>query len=337
MKRIVFDLDDTISFTKKRDWKNAKPNIQLIEKINNLYNSGWQIDIYTARGSLSCSTREEAAKKYRKGIEEWLEKHKVKYHTLSFNKPLATYYVDDKALTPEEFLDLNLEQLKGGLSGSDIYTDGTLVFKEDHNRIEVNKWFEKAESYGFKVPKVERIIGNTLIMDYISNDETYFQNNPYKIIGEILTVLDSFKNLSPYSTLSFDTYIQNIQKHLENISEINTNSIIHRLKEFPIEFTFGHGDFGVTNLLFSNDGMYMIDPIPYRFSNYQLDAAKFLASLIINHYDFEIYNIVYKQLITFLGINDYQLKTLIASELIRVVKYSPEKEFIIYNISNVLK
>ena len=95
-KRIVLDFDDTLAFTSNRDWDNAKPNVALIEKCNELYNQGWTIDIYTARGSISCRSREEAADKYGPQIESWLLKNHVKYHALSFNKPLAAYYIDDK-------------------------------------------------------------------------------------------------------------------------------------------------------------------------------------------------------------------------------------------------
>lgn len=109
IKTIVFDFDDTISFAENRDWENAKANIPLIDKINSLYDKGWTILIYTARGSLSCKTREEAEQNNSNQIEGWLNRHGVKYHELSFKKPLAMYYVDDRAILPEDFIKLELE------------------------------------------------------------------------------------------------------------------------------------------------------------------------------------------------------------------------------------
>ena len=97
-KRIVLDFDDTLAFTTNRDFKNANPNIDLIEKTNQLFDEGWQIDIFTARGSLSCKTRKEARQKYEFEIEQWLLEHGVKYNLLSFEKPLAAYYIDDKGI-----------------------------------------------------------------------------------------------------------------------------------------------------------------------------------------------------------------------------------------------
>ena len=40
VKRIVIDLDDTISFCHDRNWKEAKPNIPVIRKMNQLHNEG---------------------------------------------------------------------------------------------------------------------------------------------------------------------------------------------------------------------------------------------------------------------------------------------------------
>ena len=100
----VIDLDDTICFTENRDFENSKPYQEVINKINELYEKGWKIIIYTARGGKSCKTLEEREKKYRDVTERWLKKHDVKYTELLFGKMNADYYVDDKNLSIEEFL-----------------------------------------------------------------------------------------------------------------------------------------------------------------------------------------------------------------------------------------
>ena len=102
--RYVIDLDDTICFTENRDFENSKPYQEVIDKINELYEKGWEIIIYTARGAKSCTTILEREKKYRSITEEWLKKHKVRYTELVFGKMNADYYVDDKNLSIEEFL-----------------------------------------------------------------------------------------------------------------------------------------------------------------------------------------------------------------------------------------
>lgn len=102
-KTLIVDYDETLAIDNgKRDWDNAIPNIQLINELNRLYADGWTINIYTARGHLSCNSREEAEKTYRPQMEKWLKKHNVSYNLLSFNKPLGVYYIDDKAIRPDE-------------------------------------------------------------------------------------------------------------------------------------------------------------------------------------------------------------------------------------------
>ena len=101
---IVIDLDDTICYTENRDFENSIPNKEVIDKINKLYDKGYKIIIYTARGGKSCKTLKEKENKYRNITEKWLNKHNVKYTKLLFGKMNADYYVDDKNLSIEEFI-----------------------------------------------------------------------------------------------------------------------------------------------------------------------------------------------------------------------------------------
>jgi capsule biosynthesis phosphatase len=335
-KRIVLDFDDTISFTKNRDWENAIPNLDLINKTNRLYDNGWEIDVYTARGSLSCSSREEASDKYREGIEKWLDRHGMKYHSLSFQKPLAAYYVDDKSITPEDFIKTDIRQLEGGLSGSDIYTDGLLVHKSDERAHIVKNWFDTARSF-LNVPEVDRVVGNVISMHYIKHDISFFKNNQYVAIGLIQDALERMKHATPIEKFEFNDYINRIATHLENhIIDHYSTHIMKRLEDIKVEQTFSHGDFGITNMLFTDERkLFLIDPIPNMFGSIQLDAAKFIASLYINKYDFDSIQKITKIMRSFCEIGKYQFSTLILSELVRVVKYHPNKEFMLDLLKHV--
>lgn len=93
--KYVFDIDGVITiYNPKLDYDNSKPNFDNINVINDLYESGNKITLFTARG-------------YRTGIdwrevtETQLKKWKVKYHELFFGKPDADFYIDDK------FIDIN--------------------------------------------------------------------------------------------------------------------------------------------------------------------------------------------------------------------------------------
>lgn len=102
--RFVIDLDDTICYTTNRDFENSVPNTEVIQKINKLYDNGWEIIIFTARGDKSCKTLAEKEFKYRDITERWLKKNNVKYTKLMFGKPNSDYYVDDKNISIEEFI-----------------------------------------------------------------------------------------------------------------------------------------------------------------------------------------------------------------------------------------
>lgn len=334
-KRIVVDFDDTLAFHQDRKFDEALPNIPLIKKLNGLYDCGWQIDIFTARGSISCNNREDARKKYESGMIEWLKKNHVKYHTLSFNKPLATYYIDDKGVTPEDFLNINISELKGGLSGADIYTDGKLVHKQDSNAHFTRGWFEKANNIGIKTPKIHRIIGETITMDYIEHQENYFINNFYTALGMIQTSISKFKSITIKDDFSFESYVDRIQNHIKLSQQVDFKRVIDSLKKYYLHHSFSHGDLGINNILFKEHELYLIDPICNMFGCIELDVAKFCASLIVNQYD----DFYIKKTIDFMTImNDMNrdlLLTLIRSEIIRIYKYHPNKNFIVECVNYV--
>lgn len=55
--RVVFDIDDTISFTENRDYANAAPNTPVIQRIVELKQRlpDAQIVLHTSRGMMSCN------------------------------------------------------------------------------------------------------------------------------------------------------------------------------------------------------------------------------------------------------------------------------------------
>jgi hypothetical protein len=97
--RFVFDLDETICTNYgTSDYTKSKPSYIMVGIINKLYEKGHYIEIRTARGKSS-------GKDWRKLTKKQLKDWEIKFHKLSFNKPSADFYIDDKALTPRMFLD----------------------------------------------------------------------------------------------------------------------------------------------------------------------------------------------------------------------------------------
>ncbi len=92
-----FDVDGTIcTMTENHEYYKAIPIPEMVTKINKLYDEGHTIKIATARGQGSGIDQTELTKKQ---LKEW----GIKYHEL-FKKISADFYVDDKSMTPAEFI-----------------------------------------------------------------------------------------------------------------------------------------------------------------------------------------------------------------------------------------
>lgn len=96
MKIIYVDIDETICVTSHdRNYQNAEPIYENINKINKLYDEGNTIVYWTARGS-------------RKQINWYDFTYKqlinwgVKFHELRVDKPYYDMFIDDKNFRIEE-------------------------------------------------------------------------------------------------------------------------------------------------------------------------------------------------------------------------------------------
>lgn len=327
-KRIVCDIDDTISVTLNRDWEHAKPIQPVIDKINALFDQGWEIYLVTARGNLSCKTREEADHKYRAQIEKWLKEHDVKYTLLSFQKYLAAYYIDDKGLTPEEFVKLDIRNLQDGWSGATVELRDGRVYKTHPDSLRAGEWYKIARSF-FNVPEIHSLIGQTLCMEYIQETTKVIKMPDIikllKTMAYIPFVEEGYENL-------YGHYVQRLVNHI-NLAKDNApmfqDWLSYQTYEFNVFYndnrSFCHGDLTLENILVKNDKMYLIDPIfendRNTYSSWLLDATKFLYSLRLHNMMTEYYWI-YKTL-RGQGIETKYLKLMEASHCIRVYKYAP--------------
>lgn len=93
------DIDGVIALTQGNDYKNSKPVPEVIAKVNKLFNEGHAIKIFTARGSSSHIDWRELTVKQ---LQEW----GVEYHQLIMSKPPADFFVDDRAMSIKEFMEV---------------------------------------------------------------------------------------------------------------------------------------------------------------------------------------------------------------------------------------
>lgn len=94
---IYVDIDDTICTTEGTDYKNAKPIICAIRRINKYYEMGNTIIYWTARGTGSGIDWSEVTKQQ---FKDW----GVKYHELKFGKPIWDVFIDDKNINSRDWL-----------------------------------------------------------------------------------------------------------------------------------------------------------------------------------------------------------------------------------------
>lgn len=97
-KTFCFDIDGTICTKTYGNYNKAEPFPDMIKAINCLYDQGHCIILYTARGGTTGIDWSAVT-------ESQMKKWNVKYHKLIHGKPAADYYIDDKAIRPDEFLE----------------------------------------------------------------------------------------------------------------------------------------------------------------------------------------------------------------------------------------
>tara|TARA_B100001540_G_scaffold249842_1_gene225680 strand:+ start:840 stop:1163 length:324 start_codon:yes stop_codon:yes gene_type:complete len=94
-KTLCFDIDGTICSTDCH-YNEAVPYLNVIDKINKLYEQGFKIIIFTSRGYKSGHDWTNFTKKQ---IDRW----GVKYHKLILGKPQADIFIDDRAINIDQW------------------------------------------------------------------------------------------------------------------------------------------------------------------------------------------------------------------------------------------
>jgi len=116
MKKIVIDLDGTITRKETSDYKGVEPAPDVVEALKNYKQQGFQIVIYTSR---NMRTYEGEVGKINVHtlpvILEWLETHDVPFDEVIVGKPwcgFEGFYVDDKTVRPSEFATLSYDEIQ---------------------------------------------------------------------------------------------------------------------------------------------------------------------------------------------------------------------------------
>jgi histidinol phosphatase-like enzyme len=98
MSKIIYvDIDGILCTQDGINYNNAKPIYSNINKVNELYDDGNTIVLWTARGTVTGIDWTDVTTMQ---LNDW----NVKYHNLKFGKPAYDIFIDDKALSSLESL-----------------------------------------------------------------------------------------------------------------------------------------------------------------------------------------------------------------------------------------
>jgi capsule biosynthesis phosphatase len=124
-KKLVIDLDTTISITKNGDYKNSVPVMPVVEKMREYKELGYEIVIFSSRnmrtyngdiGKINVHTLPI--------ILDFLEKYNIPHDEVIVGKPWCGFggmYVDDRAVRPSEFIKMTENDLQSLLSQEESF------------------------------------------------------------------------------------------------------------------------------------------------------------------------------------------------------------------------
>ncbi|WP_422824061.1 HAD hydrolase family protein [Xenorhabdus entomophaga] len=115
MKKIIIDLDGTLTNADTKDYRTVSPRFDVIERLISFKKLGYYIVIHTARNMNSFAGNIGKINIHTIPIiTEWLDKHNVPYDEIVVGKPWCGtdgFYVDDKAIRPDEFVKLSESEI----------------------------------------------------------------------------------------------------------------------------------------------------------------------------------------------------------------------------------
>jgi mannose-6-phosphate isomerase-like protein (cupin superfamily) len=127
--KYFIDLDNTLCYTQSNDYKNSKPNVERINYLRDLKDSGHHITIWTARGSSSGLDHSELTKTQ---LAEW----NVPYDELVLGKPSYDCCIDDKSFNVDDYWCVPPPPNSDNTDN----TDNTVINKKIKSEVVIKGW-----------------------------------------------------------------------------------------------------------------------------------------------------------------------------------------------------
>lgn len=122
-KKIIVDIDDTLTFHNSNEsYEKKLPRKDLIKKLKEYRKSGYEIILYSSRNMKTYEGDIGKINKFTLPIlMDWLKKNAVEYDGIIMGKPWCGedgFYIDDKSIRPDEFINFSEEKIKKIISGN---------------------------------------------------------------------------------------------------------------------------------------------------------------------------------------------------------------------------
>lgn len=116
MKRLVIDVDDTLTINASAESYDAKhPRAEVVAKLRDYKAAGFEIVLFSSRnmrsydgniGQINVATLPV--------LLDWLKRHDIPFDEVHVGKPWCGhqgFYVDDKAIRPDEFAEMSYDEI----------------------------------------------------------------------------------------------------------------------------------------------------------------------------------------------------------------------------------
>lgn len=124
-KVLVVDIDGTLCALKKpgQSYADVAPVPAVVTRLAEYRQRGFRVALYTSRNMRSYGANVgEITAKTVPMLVEWLARHGIDYDELHVGKPwpgVGGFYVDDRTIRPQEFLELSYEQILDLINAGD--------------------------------------------------------------------------------------------------------------------------------------------------------------------------------------------------------------------------
>jgi capsule biosynthesis phosphatase len=121
MKKIIIDLDSTLTVAAENElYENRKPNTEVVKRLIEYKSLGYTIVVFTSRNMRTYEGNIGKINIYTLPLVlDWLKRHEIPFDEVIVGKPWCGhdgFYVDDRAVRPNEFADLSPDKLAKLLS-----------------------------------------------------------------------------------------------------------------------------------------------------------------------------------------------------------------------------